>query len=304
LLACSRFHQGAFADALRHAERGTTLYCAGTHSPLSGSLGEHPGIDCFTWMALTLWFLGRPNRALAKAEHAVSLADNPAYAYSRATAWAQRAVLHQLRREVKATRLWAQRTMNLAAEQGFPYREAVGKVLNGWALAQSGQPDLGVAELKAGIAGCRAAGAELDRPYHMALLAEVHIRARKYREATATLREALEQVGNAGCFYYEAELWRLHGHLNWLSATDRVAASEGFYRSLDIAQRQHAKSLELRAATSLARMLRDAGECRRGVEVVLPVYRSFAGVRETPDLRDARLEIEALEEDAARKIAV
>ncbi|HKF23524.1 MAG TPA: AAA family ATPase [Candidatus Angelobacter sp.] len=299
LLACSRFHQGAFADALKHAERGATASCLEVHSALSGPMGENPGIDCYAWVALSLWFLGHPEQAVVQAEHAVSLAETPAHAYSRSTVYSQRAFLHQLRREKEETRSWSQRTIRLAIEQGFRYREAVGKVLHGWSLAQLGQVDLGISELKEGITGCRAAGAELDVPYHLALLAEAYMRARDGRRANATLREAIEQVKTNHSFFYEAELWRLQGHLHWAFDADRAAASECFLHALEVAQQQGARSLELRAAVSMAQLLRDRGESGRGAELLAPVYRSFAGQGETPDLRDARLELEALQERAA-----
>ena len=296
LLACSRFHQGAFADALKHAERGTRAPCVRAHSALSGSLGENPGIDCYNWMALALWFLGHPDRALTEAEHAVTLAESPAYSYSRAATWTQRAFLHQLRREVKATRLWAVRAIKVGAEEGFPYRQAVGRVFSGWALAHLGQVEPGIAELKEGIAACCATGAELDRPYYLALLTEAYLLRRNRRKAAATLRGAIEQVESAHCFFYEAELRRLEGYMYWAFAADRTAASGCFLRALEIAQQQEAKSLELRTAVSIARLLQDRGECASAAKLLAPVYRSFAGVRETPDLRDARLQLAVLEE--------
>jgi DNA-binding winged helix-turn-helix (wHTH) protein/tetratricopeptide (TPR) repeat protein len=295
LLACSRFHQGAFADALKHAERGAEASCLETHSALAGPMGEHPGIDCHAWAALSLWFLGRPNQALVQVEVAVALAETPTHPYSRATIYAQRAFLHQLRREEKETRSWSHRTIRLAVEQGFRYRQAVGKVLHGWSLAHLGQLDAGIAELKEGITGCRAAGAELDLPYHLALLAEAYIRARDYRKASGILREAMALAKYNHTFFYEAELWRLQGHLHWAFAADRPAAAGCFLRALEIAQQQGTKSLELRAAVSMAQLLRDGGECGRGAELLAPVYRSLAGQGETPDLCNARLEMEALQ---------
>jgi DNA-binding winged helix-turn-helix (wHTH) protein/tetratricopeptide (TPR) repeat protein len=300
LLACSRFHQGAFADALKHGERGAKAYCPQTHSLLSGSFGENPGIDCNAWMALSLWFLGHPDEALARAQHAVALAEDNAHAYGRATAWAQLAFLHQLRREKKVTRLWARRTIQLAAEQGSPYRQAVGNVLHGWALAQCGRVEQGIAELRGGIAGCCAAGAELDRPYHLALLAEAYMLAKDRRNATATLREAIEQIESTRSFFYEAELWRLRGHVRWNFAQDRVAAGECFERALHVARAQQARSLELRAAISMTRLLRGQRGGGKSAELLAPLYHSFAGAGETPDLRDARVELEALKKATSR----
>ena len=251
--------------------------------------GENPG---------HLWFLGRPDQALDRAKHAVSLAEGAAYAYGRAAAWSQFAFLHQLRRDEKATRLWAQRTIALGTEQGFPYREAVGKTFHGWAIAQSGQIERGIVELKEGIEGCRAAGAELDGPFYLALLAEAYILAHDRRKAAATLRDAIERIEGTHSFFYEAELWRLQGQLHWALASDRTAAADCFRRAIKVAQSQGARSLELRAAVSMARLLRERKAYNRGAELLAPVYRSFAGVAETADLHSARLEIEALKANA------
>ena len=298
LLACSHFHQGAFADALKYAERGVAACRPESHSALSGTLGENPIIDCYCWQALALWFLGDPDRALAQADRAVTIAEGPSYSYSRAATWTQRAFLHQLRREVEATASWSGRAIALAVEHGYPYREAVGKVLHGWAMARMGKIEPGIAELKAGIEGCRASGAELDRPYHLALLAEAHLLARDHQSAAAALREAIQQVESARSFFYEAELWRLQGVL---LRTVSLSAGECFLRSIRAAQAQQARSLELRAAVDLARLLREEGDPDRATGLLAPIYNKFAGATETPDLRAARLELEALEKIPAKQ---
>src|SRR5262249_47810979 len=136
----------------------------------------------------------------------------------------------------------------------------------------------------------------LDRPYHLALLTEAHIRADDRRRAAAALREAIEQVEGSHSFFYEAELWRLQGHLHWIFASDRTGAYECFLRALDVARGQRAKSLELRAAVSMTRLLRKGRERDKGTDLLVSIYRSFKGQRETPDLHDARAELEAPEE--------
>jgi DNA-binding winged helix-turn-helix (wHTH) protein/tetratricopeptide (TPR) repeat protein len=295
LLACSRFHQGAFAGSLTNGERGAKAYCPRTHSAIFGQLAKNPGIDCHIWMALSLWFLGYPDQALKRAKHAMALAEDDARPSSLASVWAQRAFLHQLRGEKKATRFWAERSIRLAAAHGLRYREAVGKVFHGWAQAQLGHLEPGIAELREGIAGCDAAGAELDRPFHLALLADAYIRARNRQEATATLRQALEQTERAHSHFYEAELWRMQGDLQLAFASDYRDASECFVRAIDIAQSQQARSLELRAAVSMARLSRSQLKSNGGGILLAQLYRSFTGGRENSDLRDARLELEAHE---------
>jgi hypothetical protein len=108
------------------------------------------------------------------------------------------------------------------------------------------------------------------------------------------LREAIEEAEATRSFFYEAELWRLQGILRWTFASDHAAARESFERARHIAQEQHAKSLELRAAISLTRLLREHGGGERCAQFLAPLYYSFAGIEETPDLRAARMELTAL----------
>ena len=130
LLACNLFHQGSFARALEHAERGLALFeqggAQGVYSTFPATLGDNAGVSCHDWAGLALWFLGYPDRALARAIRALDLARDPSRAYSLATARAQIAVVHQCRREPEAALAWADATIAAAQELGYSYREAMG----------------------------------------------------------------------------------------------------------------------------------------------------------------------------------
>jgi DNA-binding winged helix-turn-helix (wHTH) protein len=240
LLACSRFHQGAFHDALEHGEMGARAWSPDRHSEFGAALAEDPGIDCRTWAALSLWFLGFPDRALAEGRLAVSLADDPSRLYSLASARTQLAMLHQLRQEENATLDGATQAVEIAARQGFPYRRAVALVMRGWALARLGQDAEGVRQLQEGIDGCDAAGAELDRPYHLALLAEAHLLAARPHEAAAALDAALAQASATTGFFYSAELYRLRGVVAAACGDGPEAAEDWASRALAGAREQHA----------------------------------------------------------------
>ncbi len=194
---------------------------------------------------------------------------------------------------------------NLRLNRGSCIARQWGGFFHGWALAQQGGIQQGIDELKEGIAACRASGAELDRPYHLGLLTEAYLLARERRKATATLREAIEQVESTHSFFYEAELWRLQGTLRWTFVSDHAGAREYFERARHIAQAQQARSLELRSAISMARLLREQGAGHQSAELLASLYRSFVGVQETPDLRAARLELKALGKmtSGAKKLA-
>lgn len=286
LLACSRFHQGSFMDALEHARKGAQAYSPDHHSVMSAALGEDPGIDCHTWAALSLWFLGFPERGLAEGRLAVSLANDPSRLYSLANAQSQLALLHQLRQEAAETIYWANQTIALATQQGYPYRSAVGQVLRGWALARLGECEEGTFALQEGMNRCAAVGAEIDRPYHLGLLAEAHLQAGRPAEAAAVLDLGLACASTTPKFFYIAELYRLRGIAAIRCRQSPDTAEDWLSRALDAAASQAALSLELRAALSLANLCVGPGrDIQR--DRLAATYQRFTEGFETPDLRDA-----------------
>jgi predicted ATPase len=236
---------------------------------------------------LSLWFLGQPDQALLKAEEAIRLAED--HIYSLANARAQRAYLHQFRREVSETAEWAQSAVTLAHEQGFPFREATGMVLLGWAVAVSFGHEEGIGMLRQGLETCREIGAELDRPYFLALLAEACSALDRHEEGLYVLVEALATVKNSRTFFYEAELHRLTGSLLLKAGSFHLQQVEAsFQTALEIARRQGAKSLELRAAVSLARLWRQQDKAAEGRQLVSEIYSGFREGFDAPDLQRAQ----------------
>src|SRR5262249_39792802 len=154
-----------------HAEQGIALYDPEQHLSLTAALGGNPGVSCNNWSALTLWFQGYPDQALARAHAALALAEDAAHSFSLAYAQQQLACLHQYRGEAEQVRERAAAAVALAEQQGFRYHAAAGTVLEGWALAEMGQPEEGVERICRGLADCRSTGAVIDDPYYLALLA-------------------------------------------------------------------------------------------------------------------------------------
>ena len=287
LLACSAYHQGAFEGALQHALKGLADERANQHSPLTGCFGEHPGIGCRTWAALSLWFLGRPDQALEYARRAVVLAEAPGHLYSLANARAQLACLHQLRRESQETERWAALTIELADRQGFAHRSAIGHVLHGWATGARGNAVGGLNELERGLEGARRIGMELDRPYFLALWAEILSAHGQFDRALAAIDEAQQRVSMQRSFFYDAELWRLRGGILLAVAGSRRAqeADECLARAVDTATRQGASILLLRAELARARNHRASKPSRAAAKAALGiVYASLSEGLDTLDL--------------------
>lgn len=302
LMACSLFHQGSLEPAIDHAEQGLALSEPDWRHPDQAVHGEDPAVSCNDWAGLALWCLGHPDRALERIRAALELASAPGHEYGLANATMYAARLHHLRREPQEALLHAEAAVTLAAERGFPFQGAAGQVLRGWALTHLGRSEEQIEYMRQGLEAHRAAGAAMDRPYYLAVLAEALREAGRPEEALSTIDEAIELLGGDRAFFYEAELHRLHGslglELDRAGVTDAAAAD--FQRALEVARHQHARALELRAARSLAELFRERGAIADALEVLAGPCEWFEGQTATADLREARDLLSALREDSSR----
>jgi predicted ATPase len=247
--------------------------------------------------AWTLWYLGYPDQGLTRSHEALTLAQQSAHPFSLAFALNIAAIVHQLRREVRFTQERAEAAISLSKEQGFPHWRAMGCILCGWALAQQGQAQEGLEQLHQGLRAFRATGAEILRPYFLALLAEAHGAMGQPAEGLAVLTEALALVETTGERWYEPELYRLKGALLLQQSSDNQAEAETcFQHAITIAQSQQAKSWELRAATSLARLWQQQGKRQEAHDLLAPVYNWFTEGFDTADLLEAKALLDVLSE--------
>lgn len=218
---------------------------------------------------------------------------------SLAGAWHFAAVVHQFRSEGQAAQERAEAAIALSSKQGFAFFSAMGSIERGWALVEQGQREEGITQMDQGLMAYHATGAELYRPYFLALLAAAHAKVGQVEQSLAALVEALALVDKTGARFIEAELYRLKGELLLTQEGSRLQAvgrrkkpkeAEGcFLRAIEIAQRQQAKSLELRAATSLARFWRQQGKQKEAHAMLAEIYNWFTEGFDTKDLREARV---------------
>ena len=186
--------------------------------------------------------------------------------------------------------------MGLAAEQGFQWWLAVGTTYRDWALVQQGRQSAEeMARLRQGLAFYWTPGAELDRTYWLALLAEAYGTVGQAEEGLRLLREALVVVEKSGVQHWEAELHRLKGELLLhQTVPDAQHADACFGQALATARRQQAKSLELRAAMSLARLWQRQGKRADACRMLAEVYDWFTEGFDTADLQEAKALLDAL----------
>jgi predicted ATPase len=254
------------------------------------------GVWCLSYVPWPLWQLGYPDQALTRSNEAIILAQALSHPHSLAAALTYAAFLHCYRREEHATQERAEASMALASEQGLPFFVALGMFMRGWALAVQGQGEEGIAQLHQGLAAFRAVGLELGRSWHLALLAEAYGEGGQTEAGLTVLAEALAVVDKTGEErYWEAELHRLKGELLLALSTDNTTEAEAcFHQALDIARRQEAKSLELRAATSLSRLWQQQGKRADAYELLAPIYGWFTEGFDTADLQEAKVLLEEL----------
>jgi predicted ATPase len=212
-------------------------------------------------------------------------------------AWAldDAAKIYQFRREAQRTHERAEALMTLSTEQRFAFWVVSATVLRGWALAEQGQGAEGMAQIRQGLAAWQAMGEALYQPHGHTLLAEAYGNVGQPEAGLTVLAEVLADVHNTGLCYCEAELYRLKGELLLQQATGSGDEAEICFRqALDIARRQQAKSLELRAATSLARLWQQQGKRAEARELLAPIYGWFTEGFDTADLQKAQALLKAL----------
>ncbi|HEX6257398.1 MAG TPA: AAA family ATPase [Euzebyales bacterium] len=256
LLACSQYHQGHFDRALQNASHGLQLYDPDRHLQLMAGAGEDPAVACHAWAAHSSWFLGDEDAALDHIAQALVLAGDNRRAFSLAYAHEQAAILHQHRDRPDLVAHHAAEASRLGAEHGYPYRQATGAILHGWAVAAGGAPAQGRAELEDGIRRYRATGAAMDLPYFLALLANVVIRMDDTAAASTALDEADALVAERPAYFYLPELARLRGLVHLVEG-DLDAARAHLLESRRYAQRAGSLQLLARAEATLSEGLPD-----------------------------------------------
>jgi tetratricopeptide (TPR) repeat protein len=290
-LAATLLFRGQLHEAQEHCEQLRALYDAREHGSQTFVYGIEPGILGLIIGAWALWYRGYPDQALQRCLDALELAQQIPNPYTLADPMIFRAELHHLRGEVAQALEWAESVIELATEQGFPYWRARASIVRGWALAEQGQPVEGIAAIRQGMQDYRATGGEFLIPYFMALLAESLGTSGEVDAALAVLSDAQAIVRQTGEGLYAPELHRLQGLFRLSQPSEAQAC---FREAIAVAAAQCSRSLELRAALDLARLLKQQGKQQDAHELLSARYRVFDEGFDTLDLRAARALLDQL----------
>jgi class 3 adenylate cyclase/predicted ATPase len=284
---------GRFALSQSHLEEGIALYDPISHRSLVHQVGSHPLVNLQANLAIVLFCLGFPDRALAESSAAITESQKLAHPPSLTLSLVLGTLPLSLVGDDVALDERAEQLVAIATEQGFPVWRAMGTIHRGWVMIKNGDVARGISLLRGGSAAYRATGTEMWTPYTTTLLAMACEIAGQIEEALALLGDALRIADTTGARWFAAELNRTKGRL-LLGQGHSEAAEELYCKALNIAREQEAKLWELRAAVSLARLRRDQGRPVEARHLLVPVYEWFTEGFETPDLKEAKALLDEL----------
>jgi DNA-binding SARP family transcriptional activator/predicted ATPase len=287
LLGITLCQRGSFARARTHLEQAASVYDEAHHRDHVRLFGADFGVFSHAVAAHALWHLGYADQARRSSHLALELADRLSHPFSRAIAIAYDAMLHQFLGDADAVADRSASLVDVSARHGFAYYHAWGTILGGWALARQHDVERGIARSREGMNALRATGAELRWPYYLSLLVEPSRAGASHGRGLALLDEALRSADASGERWRSAELHRLRGELLLAGGEDEHAAELALRRARDVARQQEARMLELRAATSLSRLLRRRGDAAEAEQTLAEPYAWFTEGFETTDLRCA-----------------
>jgi len=242
-------------------------------------------------------------------QEALTLAQDLAHPLSQCAALNFAARVGQFRGEARIAYERAEATITLSTEQGFTYWLAEGIILRDWALTEQGQEEAGLAQMRRGLSAYGATGARLWQLYYLALMAEVDGKVGQIEVGVAELAEAFSLVEMTQEHEHEAELYRLRGELTLQEAMQKATrgtsprplipsiqaeAEACFLKATEIARQQQAKSLELRATTSLVRLWQHQGKVKEAHQLLSEVYSWFTEGFDTTDLQAAKALLDEL----------
>jgi len=289
---------GEFADARENFEQVLSLYSPQEHASLAFRYGQDPKAAGASMLGWNLWHLGYPDQAVRVCDEAVDYAIELNHTNTRGYVETFGAVRIQLfRRDSVGVQRYVDSMTALCEEQKLVFWVGFIKAFEGWILAEKGRHQEAIATTREGLASFDQTGTAMFKPHSYALLAQAYADCQRIDESLRSLDDALAIANSTSEHWITAELYRLKGEiLLQTSGGSNVteAAESWFQKSLPLSRERTAKSWELRAATSLARLWRDWDRSAQARALLEPVYEWFTEGHDSADLKDAQALLDAL----------
>jgi predicted ATPase len=288
-LGFTSFAKGRFAAAHAELERSISLCEDAKAAAYFDLSAQDPRVHVRSYDAMTLWFLGYPDQALRLCAEASRFADPSRHPFSDAMARTIMLRVHQLRGEAAAVASQANSAIALCDEHEFVHYRAMALILRGWASAQQGEFEKGIAEIQQGLENERAMGALLFDSYTLGLLVDACIKNKRYGQALEFLEQAQLRLEDEGTErFYAAEIYRLLGETHLRSSQNLDEAQHYFSKGLKVAREQNAKSLELKLCLSMCDLHELGKNADKGRSQLGAIYKSFKEGFDTADLVKAK----------------
>ena len=295
ILGISFLYTGDIAQGRAHLDRAIRLYDPREHRPLATRFGQDPRAQALSYRSWALWLLGYPDAALADAEHALSDAREIKQAATLMNVLTYTSFTSIFRGDYMSVAAQTNELSALADEKGALYWNAVAMWMQGMLLRLTGKVSEAAPILNSGIAAWRSTGATLFAPTQLSYLGEAYADLGQFDEAWHCIDEAVTAMGTSNETWFKAEVNRIAGEIALMSPEPDAAKAEAYFeRALAVARQQQAKSWELRAAMSIARLWRDQGKRDEARDLLAPVYGWFTEGFDTRDLRQAKALLEQL----------
>jgi predicted ATPase len=295
VMGISLLHTGDIAESRKHFDRATALYDPAEHRPLATRFSIDARVSILSFRSWALWFLGYPEAALVDADHALKYAREIGQAATLMVALHHAAFTHIHCGNYGAANAEADELIALTDEKGAKQWKAGGTSAQAWLFAVTGKTSDAVQMLTSGITAWRSTGSTVFMPWFLSLLARAYAGLSQFDDAWRFIGEAMTAIETTKEKWCEAEVHRVAGEIALLSQEPDTAKAEAYFeRALALARAQQAKSWELRAAMSMARLWRDQGKRDEARELLAPVYGWFTEGHNTRDLKESKNLLEDL----------
>jgi predicted ATPase len=286
---------GNLVQAVAHFDQVLALYDPAEHRPLVTRFGADSRVNRLVMRSETAWMLGHPDVAAMDAERGLKDAREVNHALTLMLALRDTASTHALRGSYATASTQADELVTLADEKGALPWKVSGTLIQGRLSALTGNASDAVPMLTSGVAALRSMGQTLIVPTSLSHLAMAHAEVGHFDDASRCIREAIMTAKASKVIGWEAEFHRIAGEIALKSPPSDAAKAEScFARALTVARAQQAKSWELRAAISMARLWRDQGKPQQARDLLAPVYGWFTEGFDTRDLKEAKTLLDEL----------
>ena len=281
--ACNLFHLGEFNQARNYTELAIETYLPENHEFYIANYGQDPAMACFLFDCLANWLLGYPDVAIQRSEEMLALAQKLSHPFSLAYAFNCKAWFALYSKQVTKALQAADALMAVAVENEFPFFIMLSNLIRAWVAIQLDQPEQAINQIEETLKMWKSVGAVLARHCHLTFLAQGYAKAGKPTVALEILAKCVDEIERTKECFWESEVYRLKGEF-LLDLNKVEEAEENYLKSLDVARRQQAKSLELRSTVSLCHLWQQQGKTLEAKALLSEIYGWFTQGFDMPDL--------------------